>query len=177
MIEVGKDYIWDDCGEKVQVLHRDVNSDGVTVYACKRYFNNSLLWLSEEDLNIVNKKFPIFREIFYDDWSYTGSEFYTGLYISKKEVIDFLFNHIVNDYIISKSTSFKGGYQINTQEGSVILLRYPVEGEFIDQYDYSGLQLTNIVIDRDVPLGGEFLSHMASRLRDVEDVYAKMVVV
>lgn len=85
MIEIGKDYIWDDCGEKVLVLHKDVDSDGVTVYACKRYFNNSLLWLSEEDLSIVDKKFPIFREIFYTEWGDTDSEFYTGLYISKRK--------------------------------------------------------------------------------------------
>lgn len=57
------------------------------------------------------------------------------------------------------------------------MLSYPVDGGHIDPYDYSGYQLTNIVIDKDVPLGGDFLAYMASRLRDVEDVHAKMVVV
>ena len=60
-IEIGKDYIWEDCGEKVQVLHKDINSYGDTIFACKRYSDNRLLWIGECNLQEValNKLTPL----------------------------------------------------------------------------------------------------------------------
>lgn len=52
-IEIGEDYIWKGADAKVKVLHQDVNSDGDTIYACKRYSDNRLLWIGECDLEEI----------------------------------------------------------------------------------------------------------------------------